>query len=166
MFECLGQTGTVVGIDEDHDIVVSYASGNRWTFNPAVLTKIAVGGSNVSVAAAAAAAVAAGGATSGLPVAANTASSPHNIGSPVIGAAAAAAAASAVSGGNLAVAAGGHSVESRNLAGSAGSGHHFAVGDLVQVCDYECGVYLFRTMPMTLTCGGFGYFRSAQTWRE
>ena len=29
MFECLGQTGTVVGIDEDHDIVVSYASGNR-----------------------------------------------------------------------------------------------------------------------------------------
>ena len=42
MFECLGQTGTVVGIDEDHDIVVSYASGNRWTFNPAVLTKISV----------------------------------------------------------------------------------------------------------------------------
>ena len=30
MFECLGQTGTVVGIDEDHDIVVSYASGNRY----------------------------------------------------------------------------------------------------------------------------------------
>jgi E3 ubiquitin-protein ligase mind-bomb len=29
MFECLGQTGTVVGIDEDHDIVVSYPSGNR-----------------------------------------------------------------------------------------------------------------------------------------
>ncbi|XP_060583880.1 E3 ubiquitin-protein ligase mib1-like [Ruditapes philippinarum] len=40
MFECLGQTGTVVGIDEDHDIVVSYSSGNRWTFNPAVLTKV------------------------------------------------------------------------------------------------------------------------------
>jgi len=39
MYECLGQTGTVVGIDEDHDIVVSYPSGNRWTFNPAVLTK-------------------------------------------------------------------------------------------------------------------------------
>jgi hypothetical protein len=35
-----GQTGTVVGIDEDHDIVVSYASGNRWTFNPAVLTRV------------------------------------------------------------------------------------------------------------------------------
>ena len=29
MFECLGTTGTVVGIDEDHDIVVSYPSGNR-----------------------------------------------------------------------------------------------------------------------------------------
>lgn len=33
--------GTVVGIDEDHDIVVAYNSGNRWTFNPAVLTKVA-----------------------------------------------------------------------------------------------------------------------------
>ncbi|XP_021927996.1 E3 ubiquitin-protein ligase MIB1 [Zootermopsis nevadensis] len=42
MFECLGTTGTVVGIDEDHDIVVSYPSGNRWTFNPAVLTKVVV----------------------------------------------------------------------------------------------------------------------------
>eukprot|EP00095_Tigriopus_kingsejongensis_P012561 snap_masked-scaffold257_size234952-processed-gene-0.11 protein:Tk12561 transcript:snap_masked-scaffold257_size234952-processed-gene-0.11-mRNA-1 annotation:"e3 ubiquitin-protein ligase mib1" len=40
MYECLGQTGTVAGIDEDHDIVVSYPSGNRWTFNPAVLTKV------------------------------------------------------------------------------------------------------------------------------
>lgn len=40
MFECLGTTGAVVGIDEDHDIVVSYPSGNRWTFNPAVLTKV------------------------------------------------------------------------------------------------------------------------------
>ena len=29
MYECLGQTGAVVGIDEDHDIVVSYPSGNR-----------------------------------------------------------------------------------------------------------------------------------------
>ena len=29
MYECLGQTGTVVGIDEDQDIVVSYPSGNR-----------------------------------------------------------------------------------------------------------------------------------------
>nr|XP_022914465.1 E3 ubiquitin-protein ligase mind-bomb [Onthophagus taurus] len=41
MVECLSTTGTVVGIDEDHDIVVAYNSGNRWTFNPAVLTKIA-----------------------------------------------------------------------------------------------------------------------------
>ncbi|XP_021964204.1 E3 ubiquitin-protein ligase mib1 isoform X3 [Folsomia candida] len=39
MYECLGTTGTVVGIDEDRDIVVAYPSGNRWTFNPAVLTK-------------------------------------------------------------------------------------------------------------------------------
>ena len=29
MFECLGSTGSVIGIDEDHDIVVSYPSGNR-----------------------------------------------------------------------------------------------------------------------------------------
>ncbi|KAG0722074.1 E3 ubiquitin-protein ligase MIB1 [Chionoecetes opilio] len=43
MFECLGTTGTVVGIDEDHDIVVAYPSGNRWTFNPAVLTKVGGG---------------------------------------------------------------------------------------------------------------------------
>nr|XP_050848490.1 E3 ubiquitin-protein ligase MIB1 isoform X2 [Vespula vulgaris] len=42
MFECLGTTGTVVGIDEDHDIVVSYPSGNRWTFNPAVITKVQI----------------------------------------------------------------------------------------------------------------------------
>lgn len=41
MFECLSSAGTVVGIDEDHDIVVAYPSTNRWTFNPAVLTKIA-----------------------------------------------------------------------------------------------------------------------------
>lgn len=41
MFECLNNMGKVVGIDEDHDIVVAYMSGNRWTFNPAVLTKVA-----------------------------------------------------------------------------------------------------------------------------
>lgn len=40
MFECLNNAGMVVGIDEDHDIVVAYSSGNRWTFNPAVLTKV------------------------------------------------------------------------------------------------------------------------------
>lgn len=39
--------GTVVGIDEDHDIVVAYNSGNRWTFNPAVLTKVATPPSSV-----------------------------------------------------------------------------------------------------------------------
>lgn len=45
--ECLGgemghsaSVGSVVGIDEDHDVVVLYPSGNRWTFNAAVLTKI------------------------------------------------------------------------------------------------------------------------------
>lgn len=41
MFECLNNPGKVVGIDEDLDIVVLYPSGNRWTFNPAVLTKMA-----------------------------------------------------------------------------------------------------------------------------
>uniref|UniRef100_A0A8C4R8F4 RING-type E3 ubiquitin transferase n=1 Tax=Eptatretus burgeri TaxID=7764 RepID=A0A8C4R8F4_EPTBU len=40
MFETLTTTGTVCGIDEDHDIVVRYPSSNRWTFNPAVLTKV------------------------------------------------------------------------------------------------------------------------------
>ncbi|GAU99720.1 hypothetical protein RvY_10678 [Ramazzottius varieornatus] len=40
MFECLGTTGIVVGIDEDQDVVVSYPSGNRWTFNPACLTPV------------------------------------------------------------------------------------------------------------------------------
>lgn len=45
--ECLGggvrqsaSIGSVIGIDEDHDIVVLYPSGNRWTFNAAVLTKV------------------------------------------------------------------------------------------------------------------------------
>nr|CAG4649151.1 EOG090X02DA [Scapholeberis mucronata] len=53
MFECLGTTGTVVGIDEDHDIVVSYPSGNRWTFNPTILRVVVSspppGSSNVDV---------------------------------------------------------------------------------------------------------------------
>lgn len=40
MFECFNNLGKVVGIDEDHDIVVAYNSTNRWTFNPAVLTKV------------------------------------------------------------------------------------------------------------------------------
>lgn len=41
MYECLGTTGRVVGIDEDQDVVVAYPSDFRWTFNPAVLTKVA-----------------------------------------------------------------------------------------------------------------------------
>lgn len=40
MLESLNTTGTVVCIDEDRDIVVAYPSGNRWTFNIAVLTKV------------------------------------------------------------------------------------------------------------------------------
>lgn len=40
MFECINATGTVVCIDEDHDVVVAYSSSNRWTFNPAVLTRV------------------------------------------------------------------------------------------------------------------------------
>ena len=36
--------GRVCGIDEDSDIVVHYeGSQNKWTFNPAVLTKISDG---------------------------------------------------------------------------------------------------------------------------
>jgi E3 ubiquitin-protein ligase mind-bomb len=37
-FKCLGATGIVTGIDQDSDIEVTYSSGNKWTFNPAVLT--------------------------------------------------------------------------------------------------------------------------------
>jgi E3 ubiquitin-protein ligase mind-bomb len=40
MFECLGTTGIVQSLDEDHDIVVVYPSGNRWTLNPALLTRV------------------------------------------------------------------------------------------------------------------------------
>lgn len=50
MFECLNSTGTVAGIDEDHDIVVLYPSGNRWTFNPAVLTKLTLSAPSTSTA--------------------------------------------------------------------------------------------------------------------
>lgn len=47
MFECLGTTGTVVDIDQDDDIVVKYPSNNKWTFNPAVLTKVGHNSSTV-----------------------------------------------------------------------------------------------------------------------
>lgn len=40
MFECLGTTGVVQSLDEDHDVVVVYPSGNRWTLNPALLTRL------------------------------------------------------------------------------------------------------------------------------
>jgi hypothetical protein len=40
MFECLGTTGIVTAIDQDNDIEVTYPSGNRWTFNPVVLTRV------------------------------------------------------------------------------------------------------------------------------
>ncbi|XP_063713547.1 E3 ubiquitin-protein ligase mib1-like isoform X1 [Symsagittifera roscoffensis] len=44
MLECVqvGTHGTVVGLDEDNDVVVAYPSGNRWTFNPAVLKRVRV----------------------------------------------------------------------------------------------------------------------------
>ena len=40
MFECLGTTGLVQSLDEDHDVVVVYPSGNRWTLNPVLLAKV------------------------------------------------------------------------------------------------------------------------------
>jgi len=46
MYESLNSIGTVVGIDEDHDIVVAYPSANRWTFNPNALTKVSSAASN------------------------------------------------------------------------------------------------------------------------
>ncbi|KAF2362492.1 Zinc finger ZZ-type [Trinorchestia longiramus] len=113
MFECLGTTGTVVGIDEDHDIVVAYPSGNRWTFNPAVLTKVGGGGG------------------------------PNSLLSPTDGGASAVAAMVGASGGasvanttvpatsNTAAAAGGGAVAA---VGGCGEGSDVNVGDLVQVC--------------------------------
>lgn len=38
MFECLGNTGVIKGVDKDNDFEVLYPSGNKWTLNPAVLT--------------------------------------------------------------------------------------------------------------------------------
>ncbi|KAI1284962.1 E3 ubiquitin-protein ligase MIB1 [Halotydeus destructor] len=48
MAECIGETGTVIGIDEDHDVVVAYPSNSEWTFNPAALTRVA--SSNTAIA--------------------------------------------------------------------------------------------------------------------
>lgn len=44
--QCLGATGVVAAIDEDQDVVVTYASGNRWTFNPSVLTRVVLSTTN------------------------------------------------------------------------------------------------------------------------
>ena len=38
MFECMGTTGVITGIDHDLDYEVTYPSGNKWTFNPALLS--------------------------------------------------------------------------------------------------------------------------------
>jgi hypothetical protein len=48
MLECLSIAGTVVAVDEDHDVLVTYPSGNRWTFNPNVLTKVGASGHGLS----------------------------------------------------------------------------------------------------------------------
>ena len=108
MYECLGQSGSVVGIDEDHDIVVSYPSGNRWTFNPAVLTK--VGGSILPM-----------GVVQGAP--GGNISPPSPLGGPGPGLSA---------GGPLA--AGGGAVGGVGGA-MMESGNQFSVGDLVQICN-------------------------------
>ncbi|CDW56457.1 MIB HERC2 and Ank and Ank 2 domain containing pro tein [Trichuris trichiura] len=39
MNEIFTSTGTVMLIDGDHDVVVEYPSGNRWTLNPAILCR-------------------------------------------------------------------------------------------------------------------------------
>ena len=36
----MGNTGVITGIDKDNDFEVTYPSGNKWTFNPAVLTLV------------------------------------------------------------------------------------------------------------------------------
>ena len=40
MFECFSSTGTILEIDQDNDMVIHYPSNNKWTLNPAVLTKV------------------------------------------------------------------------------------------------------------------------------
>lgn len=70
MFECLGTTGTVIAIDEDHDIFVMYPSNNKWTFNPAVLTK--VGSSQAAAASSSASTSAVSGAVGGVDIVATS----------------------------------------------------------------------------------------------
>ena len=40
MFKSLGNTGVITRVDSDFDIEVTYPSGNKWTFNPAVLNRV------------------------------------------------------------------------------------------------------------------------------
>ena len=40
MFESLGNTGILTGVDSDNDFEVTYPSGNMWTFNPSILTRV------------------------------------------------------------------------------------------------------------------------------
>jgi len=37
--KCVGSSGFITGVDQDNDFEVSYPSGNKWTLNPAVLTR-------------------------------------------------------------------------------------------------------------------------------
>lgn len=48
MFECLGNTGVITAVDGDKDFEVTYPSGKKWTFNPAVLTLAEPGGTGVA----------------------------------------------------------------------------------------------------------------------
>ena len=36
----MGNTGVITRVDRDFDIEVTYPSGNKWTFNPAVLNRV------------------------------------------------------------------------------------------------------------------------------
>lgn len=40
MSECLASSGVITAVDDDNDFEVTYPSGNKWTFNPAVLTLV------------------------------------------------------------------------------------------------------------------------------
>uniref|UniRef100_A0A914X811 RING-type E3 ubiquitin transferase n=1 Tax=Plectus sambesii TaxID=2011161 RepID=A0A914X811_9BILA len=110
MFECLGATGVVAAIDEDHDVVVTYSSGNRWTFNPAVLTRVVLSTTNETG------------------VSRNTVG--DSTGDRPVAVAAVAAAASVIAQSASAetrVASSSNQVRTRCISG-------FAVGDLVQIC--------------------------------
>ncbi len=46
ILKALGTTGVITGVDYDFDFEVTYPSGNKWTFNPAVLTRVSDSNSN------------------------------------------------------------------------------------------------------------------------